>query len=261
VVVHTTISFLDRVEEQLTTIMGAGAHIVSSTEDLFYPVQRGPEFCNRIDAAAKRHNVAVVGTGVNPGFAMDLLPLCLTGVCTDVERLTVTRVVDAGKRRLPFQRKVGAGITRQEFEQKLATGQFGHIGLRESALAVMATLNWPVDAIDESIEPVIAEPELKTDFLTVPAGRVAGLHQLMRVTSEGAERLTFDLWMCVGAEDPRDTVDIAGLPPISMRIDGGIFGDTATVAALVNTVPKVIGAAPGLRTMMDLPVPYAFCVE
>lgn len=258
VVVHTTTSFLAGVEEELSTIIRSGAHIVSSTEELFYPFQRDAGFCRRVDALAKENGVAVVGTGVNPGFAMDLLPLCLTGVCTEVSKITVTRVVDAGKRRMPFQRKVGAGISREQFQRRLATGQFGHIGLRESALSVMAALGWPADQIAESIRPVMADTRIETEFLTVEPQQVAGLHQVMRVSSGGQERLVLDLQMYVGAKDPHDSVEIVGEPPLSMRIEGGIFGDTATVAALVNTIPKVVKAQPGLRTMMDLPVPCAF---
>jgi len=66
------------------------------------------------------------------------------------------------------------------------------------------------------------------------------------------------LQMFVGAKKPHDSVEIAGNPPLSMRIDGGIFGDTATIGALVNAIPKIITARPGLRTMLDLPAPYAF---
>ena len=258
VVVHTTFSFLDSVEEQLATIIRASAHIVSSSEELFYPFQRNPEFCQRIDSLAREHNVAVVSTGVNPGFGMDILPLCLTGVCTEVHNITVIRVVDAGQRRFPLQKKVGAGITPQEFEERLAAGTFGHVGLRESALALMTALGWPVDEIGENIEPVLAETKVKTDFLAVEPQQVAGLHQVLRVKSEGEERLVLDLQMYVGAESPYDGVEIVGDPSLSMRIEGGIFGDTATIGALVNTIPKIISAQPGLRTMLELPVPYAF---
>jgi len=258
VVVHTTFSFLDRIEEQLATIIRARAHVVSSSEELFYPFQRDPEFCQRIDTLAKQHSVAVIGTGVNPGFSMDILPLCLTGVCTEVSKIIATRVVDTGQRRLPLQKKTGAGLSRQEFEERLAAGRFGHIGLRESALAVMDTLGWPVDEIEESIQPVIAETEMTTAFLTVEPQQVAGLRQIMRVKSEGQERLVLDLQISVGAKEPHDRVEIIGDPPFSARIEGGIFGRTATIAALVNTIPKIINAPPGLRTMMELPVPHAF---
>ncbi len=258
VVVHTTFSFLDRIEDQLAAIIRARAHVVSSSEELFYPFQRDPEFCQRIDTLAKQHGVAVISTGVNPGFSMDLLPLCLTGVCTEVNKIIVTRVVDTGQRRLPLQKKTGAGLSRQEFEVRLAAGRFGHIGLRESALAVMGTLGWPVDEIEESIQPVIAETEMTTAFLTVEPQQVAGLRQIMRVKSEGQERLVLDLQISVGAKEPHDRVEIIGDPPFSMRIEGGIFGRTATIAALVNTIPRIITAPPGLRTMMELPVPHAF---
>jgi 4-hydroxy-tetrahydrodipicolinate reductase len=258
VVLHTTLSFLAPVAEQLATIIRAGAHVVSSTEELFYPFRRNADFCQRIGTLARQHGVAVVGTGVNPGFAMDVLPLCLTSVCTEVHTIAVTRVVDAGQRRLPLQKKIGAGISRQEFEERLATGNFGHIGLRESALGVMNTLGWPVDGMEESIRPVVAQTTVRTDFLTVEPQQVAGLHQVLRATSEGQERLVLDLRMYVGAQEPHDSVEITGNPPLSMRIEGGIFGDTATVGALVNTIPKIIAAQPGLRTMMELSVPHAF---
>lgn len=258
VVAHTTASFLRGVEEQLLLCLRAGASVVSSTEELFYPYERDSGFCERIDAVARDKGVAVVATGVNPGFAMDVLPLCLSSMCVRVKKICATRVVDAGKRRLPLQRKVGAGISRAEFRRRLAQGTFGHIGMRESALAILGTLGWPLEEMTESIKPVMASHAVKTRFLTVKAGSVAGLHQRIRCTSNGREVLTLELQMYVGAKKPYDGVEIDGDPPISMRIDGGLFGDTATVAALVNTIPQIRSAKPGLRTMMELPVPHAF---
>lgn len=258
VAVHTTLSFLDRVRDQLETIIRAGAHVVSSTEELFYPFDRDVAFCADIDALAKRHGVAVVGTGVNPGFAMDVLPLCLTGVCVQVEQIRVTRVVDASLRRLPLQKKIGAGLSQEDFCRRLEAGHFGHIGMRESALAVMAALGWPVDCMEEHIEPVLAQTEVQTDWLTVAPLQVAGLHQELRVKSDGQERLLLDLHMYIGARGPHDSVEISGDPPLSMRIEGGIFGDTATVGALVNVIPRIVNVSPGLRTAIELPLPHAF---
>jgi 4-hydroxy-tetrahydrodipicolinate reductase len=258
VALHTTLSFLDRVGDQLATLIRAGVHVVSSTEELFYPFERDAAFCAEIDALAERYGVAVVGTGVNPGFAMDVLPLCLTGVCVHVESIQVTRLVDASLRRRPLQLKIGAGLSRAEFEHKVATGHFGHIGLRESALTVMTALGWPVGGIDERIEPVLAQEEVRTEWLTVAPGQVAGLRQVLRARSGDQERLTLDLSMYVGARAPHDSVEIAGDPPLSMRIEGGIFGDTATIGALVNAIPPILDARPGLRTLLELPLPRAF---
>jgi len=258
VVVHTTLSFLDRIEDQLVALIRSRAHVVSSTEELFYPYRRNPEFCGRIDTLAKQHGVAIVGTGVNPGFSMDILPLCLTGVCTVVKKITATRVVDASRRRLPLQKKIGAGITRKEFRERVATGTFGHVGLRESAFAVMNAMGWPVDDIKESLKPMLANKKVQTPFLTVATGQITGIHQILRAKSGGQERLVLELQMHVGAKKPHDSIEIAGNPPLSMRIEGGIFGDTATIGALVNAIPKIMKAQPGLRTMLDLPVPHAF---
>ena len=258
VVLHTTSSFLDRIEAQLALIIRAGAHVVSSAEELFFPFERQTEFCERIDQLAQLHKVAVVATGVNPGFTMDLLPLCLTGVCTNVKSVKIFRYADAGNRRLPFQQKIGAGISRPDFKKKAATGTFGHIGLRESAFTIAKALRWEISAFKETINPVIATKRVKTRFLTVTKGQVAGIHQTLKCRIGSRDALTFDWKMYVGAPETVDGVDVAGDPPIRLRIAGGVFGDTGTIGALVNTIPKILQAQPGLRTMADLPVPYAF---
>lgn len=258
VVVHTTSSFLHRVEDQLAAIVRAGSHVVSSSEELFYPYERDPEFCRRIEALAQQHGVAVVATGVNPGFAMDILPLTLTGVCTDVKALRITRVADASKRRLPFQQKIGAGLTPAQFRAKVRAGGFGHIGLRESALTVLRRLGWQADRFIESIKPMLATRRVTTPYLTVKQGQVTGIHQTLKCRQGAKTLLVFDWKMYVGAPESYDRVEIKGDPPLIMNIDGGIFGDTGTIGALVNTIPRVLQAAPGLRSAVDLPVPHAF---
>ncbi len=258
VVVHTTSSFLSRVEEQLAIIIRAGAHTVSSTEELFYPFERDPAFCARIDDLARQHNVAVVATGVNPGFAMDILPLTLTSVCTSVKAIKITRVADASKRRLPFQQKIGAGLTRAQFRAKVAAGGFGHIGLQESAHTILRRLGWQVDKFAESLKPVLATKRVKTPYLTVEKGQVTGIHQTLKCKQGAKDLLVFDWQMSVGQKETFDRVEISGDPPLYMNIAGGIFGDTGTIGALVNTIPRILQAAPGLRTVADLPVPYAF---
>lgn len=258
VVLHTTSSFLDRVQEQLIECIRLGVHVVSSTEELSFPYDRHPKLSEELEALAEEYGVAVVGTGVNPGYAMDTLALTATGVCSDVRELHVVRVVDAGKRRLPLQRKVGAGLTVEEFSERKKTGKFGHIGLRESLLFVASGLGWTLDRVDETLEAVISDRSVETPYLTVESGQVAGIHHAIKGYVDGDPILTLDLKMFVGAREPRDAVRVVGTPPIDLVVREGIFGDTATVAALVNAIPLVMEARPGLCTMMDLPVPRAF---
>ncbi|MCI0708007.1 MAG: dihydrodipicolinate reductase [Ignavibacteriae bacterium] len=258
VVLHTTSSFLDRIYPQLEMCIKSGVHIVSSAEELFFPYDRHPKLSKDLDELAKKHNVAVLGTGVNPGFVMDTLALVATGVCTRVRAIRIERVVDASKRRFPLQRKIGAGLTVQEFEEKKKTGTFGHIGLRESLLFVAEGLNWKLEKVDETLQPMVAPSEVKTPYLTVQKGQVAGIHHSVSGGTNGTTKLSLDLKMYVGAGEPHDAVFVDGDPPIELIIRNGVFGDSATVAALVNAIPLTVSATPGLKTMKDLVVPRVF---
>jgi 4-hydroxy-tetrahydrodipicolinate reductase len=261
VVLHTTTSFLDGVVDQLAACAEAGAHVVSSTEELSFPYRRSPERAERLDRVARAEGVAIVGTGVNPGYAMDTLPLTATGGCTAVEAVHVERVVDAAERRAPLQKKVGAGLSVEAFEEKAAGGAFGHIGLRESMQMLAEGLGWSLETVTEELWPIPADAPIDTGVCEVAAGEVAGIHQTATGDVQGAPRLTLTLKMYVGAEASYDDVQVEGTPPIDLRVRGGIFGDTATVGMLVNTVPLAVDAQPGLRTMMDLPVPRAFATR
>ncbi len=261
VVLHTTTSFLDGVTDQLVQCARAGAHVVSSTEELSFPYERAPEASERLDRVAREEGVVIVGTGVNPGYAMDTLPLMATGVCTNVEAVHVERVVNASERRKPLQKKVGAGLSTHTFEEKKAGGTFGHIGLRESLLMLADGLGWALDAVEEELRPVHADAPVDTGFRKVQPGEVAGIHHSAQGRIDGEPQVTLNLKMYVGAEESYDAVRVEGEPPIDLRFRGGIFGDTATVGMLVNTIPLAVGARPGLQTMADLPVPRAFATK
>ncbi len=261
IVLHTTSSFLPQVEEQLNHCIRAGASVVSSTEELPYPFDRHAEIAARLDSLAKEYGVTILGTGVNPGYAMDVLALMATGVCTRVHSVSVQRRVDAGLRRRPLQQKVGAGITVEEFQERQKQGGFGHIGLIESMRLVMHGFGWPIQKFTEKLEPVIAESKVTTPYLTVSSGRVAGIKHTAEAFMNDRVAVSLDLRMYVGAHKPEDRVIVNGAPPINLVIEGGIFGDTATVAALVNAIPHVLKSSPGLRTVADLPVPRCFLPE
>jgi len=253
VVVHCTGSSLEVVMPQLREIVAAGASIVSTCEELSYPWARQGALAEELDALARERGVAVLGTGVNPGFVMDLLPLVLSGVTSGVHAIHVRRVVDASARRGPLQRKIGAGITSADFKQRADRGAMGHVGLRESLHMVAAGLGWEVRDVTDTLEPVLAETEITTAHVRVRPGNVAGVHEVARGTTLSGKSVELDLAMYVGAPDPRDEVVIDGEPRIHMVIHGGIFGDTATAAIVANAIPIVRTATPGLRTRCELP--------
>jgi hypothetical protein len=241
VVLHSTQSHIPQVLSQILDCLEAGACVVSTCEEMAFPWYRHPAAAHRIDRVAKARHVAAVGVGVNPGFVMDLLPVVLTAACREVRSIHVTRVVDAGTRRLPLQRKVGAGMTRAEFAQGVAEGRLGHVGLQESVALIADALGWPLDGITEDIEPV------------ADGDQVRGLHQVARGAQGGRPVITLDLTMAVGAPNPRDSIIIEGDPPLHVTAAGGVHGDVATCAIAVNAIPRVLEAPPGLTAVHRLP--------
>ena len=256
IVVHSTSSYLPSVMDQLLACLAAGCCIVSTCEELAYPWRKHPELCARLDAAAKEEGVALVGTGVNPGFVMDKLVLTLSAVSQRVDSARATRVVDASKRRLPLQKKIGAGMAPEEFRAQVTAGVIKHHGLPESIAMVADGLGFALDDISETIEPVIAEQTVKTEFLEVAPGQVAGVHQIARGTAAGEVKIFMELKMYVGATQPADTIELNGEPNLSIVIPGGTHGDVATAAVVVNAIPTILAATAGLRTARDLPLSF-----
>ena len=256
VVIHSTSSSLPKVMDQLLACLEAEACIVSTCEELSYPFRTHPELAAKLDAAAKDWGVALVGTGVNPGFVMDKLVITLAAVSQRIEHAKALRIVDASKRRLPLQKKIGAGMTVEEFREKVQAGIIKHVGLPESVAMIADGLNLPVDQITETIEPKVATGRVQTEFLAVEAGQAAGVHQIARGLYAGKELIHLELQMYVGAKDPADTITLTGHPDISLTIPGGSHGDIATASVVVNSIPVILDAPAGLRTARDLPIGF-----
>jgi len=256
VVMHTTSSSLAKVMDQLLACLDVGSCVVSTCEELSYPYRAHPELATKLDNAAKEAGVALVGTGINPGFVMDKLVVTLAAVSQRIEHAKALRVVDASKRRLPLQKKIGAGMSVEDFRAKVKEGVIKHVGLPESVAMVADSLGLRVDEITETIEPEVATERVATEYLTVEPGQAAGVHQIARGLSEGKEVIYMELQMYVGAKDPADTVELKGHPNISLVIPGGSHGDIATASVAVNSIPAILEAPSGLRTSRDLPIGF-----
>ena len=258
VAVLCTSSSLKKVVPEFEAVLKQRVPIVSTTEELAYPVKSNAAPAKRLDALAKRARVAVLGTGVNPGFTMDALPIALTGVCERVEAIHVDRIQDASIRRLPFQKKIGAGLTREQFVDKVRDGSVRHVGLAESITMIADAMGWKLDRITDQIEPKMADRRISSQYLTVEPGEVCGLVQDGVGYRKGHPIITLHMEAYLGAPESYDAVRVTGNPPLSMKIAGGVHGDIATAAITVNSIPKVLAAQPGLRTMRDMALPSYF---
>lgn len=258
VAVLCTSSSLKQVLPQFETVLKGRVPIVSTTEELAYPWYSHRALARRLDAAARKAKVAVVGTGVNPGFAMDALPITLSGICERVDAVRVDRIQDARIRRLPFQKKIGAGMTPEQFADKVRDGTVRHVGLTESIAMIADALGWKLDRITDEIVPKLADRPVKSEFLEVPQGRVCGLIQDGIGYRADQPVIVLHMEAYLGAPETFDAVTIEGSPRIQVRAQGGFHGDIATASITVNSIPKVLEASPGLHTMRTLPIPSFF---
>src|SRR6266508_569264 len=255
IAVLCTSSSIKKVMPQIETILKSKTAIVTTTEELAYPGYTHIRQARQINTWAKKAKVGVLGTGVNPGFAMDALPIALTAVCERVDRVIVNRVQDARIRRLPFQQKIGAGLTTEQFQKKVDDGSVRHVGLTESIAMIADAMGWTLDRITDDIQPKLAAVTISSEFLAVDPGYVCGIIQdgVGYRKNEPVIRLHMEAYL--GAPESYDSVEIEGSPVISSKIVGGVHGDVATASIVVNSISKVLSAPPGLHTMRSLALP------
>jgi len=252
VVLAATRSRLTEVLPELEEAVRAGLHVISTCEELAWPWLNHAEEATALDRLCHERNVAVLGTGVNPGFVFDRLPSLLAQVTGPVRHLHGVRVVDVSRRRIALQRKVGAGLDEEEFHDRVERGEIGHVGLAESAaMAAEACAGVDEYEVDEEIVPLLAEEDAEGP-VPVSRGQVAGLHHEARVFDGGREVVRLELTIAVGAADPRDEVNLDADPPVRVLVPGGIAGDAATANTVVNAVPALVELR-GLVSVLDLP--------
>lgn len=252
--VVTTRSDLELCMDTFRALLARGAAIVSTCEELAWPWLRHPVLAQELHELAVRGGGRIVGTGINPGFLMDALPLYATSACNAVRALRIERIQDAAQRRLPFQEKVGVGLAPAEFERRVAAGTLRHVGLGESLHFLAHFLGWRIERWEESIAPVLAGRAFASGLGPVPAGAARGVRQEARAWVEGRVALELVFQATVGEGEPRDRVVIEGEPAFELVIPGGVHGDTGTSALVLNVIRSLLAAEPGLHTMASLPL-------
>lgn len=258
VVIIATSSSLKNVAPLIKQAVKKGCNVISICEELSYPDHFYPKLSEELDALAKYKQVTIVGTGINPGYLMDLLPIVMTAPCQSVESIKVTRMMNSAKRRVSFQRKIGTGLTPEEFHKKISQKEItGHVGLTQSIQMITTALGLEYDEITEyPVREILAEEEFITSYEEkVPKGCVCGLQSKALAKKGDKEIITLEFKAFSGNHEEYDSIKIEGIPNIYQKIIGGVHGDLGTSAMVVNLIPKVFDARPGLLTMNDLPVP------
>ena len=252
-VIHTTNSLIEEVKPQISTVISAGVNCISSAEEMFHPRPDTYDHFMELHEEALAKNVSILGTGVNPGYVMDSLPLFLAKVCEAVHSVKVERIVDASTRRFPLQRKVGMGLHPDEFIDLVKRNKMGHRGLIESMYSLAHGFGWNLDRVDEEVEPVLAQSRIETEFFTVEPGMTMGMKHRGYGMQNGKRVISLDLQMYVKPEQVYDRIVMDGVPSIDTTLKGGVPGDSATASILIHSVPSVMECKPGFINLGRMP--------
>ena len=263
VVLLATDSFVKGAFDKIVYCLKKGINVITTAEQMAYPQAQEPELAAELDRIAKENGVTVLGTGINPGLIMDLLVVCLTGACEEVEEIEAERVNSLSPFGPAVMEEQGVGITVEEFEKGTKEGTIaGHVGFHESVRMITDAIGWELDEqITQSQEPIVSNVYRKAPYAEVQAGDVAGVNMLGFGKVNGEVKVKMIHPQQVEPElegvNTGDYIRIKGTPNINMAINPEVPGGIGTIAMVVNMIPHVINARPGLKTMIDLPVPRA----
>ncbi|MDO5037401.1 MAG: 2,4-diaminopentanoate dehydrogenase [Tissierellia bacterium] len=263
VVLLATDSYTAKAFDKMVFILENKINVITTAEQMAYPQAQEPELAEKLDKIAKENGVSVMGTGVNPGLIMDLLVLVMTGACEDIDHIVSRRVNSLS----PFGRAVmeeqGVGLDPEEFDRLLEEDKLaGHVGFEESVGLIAKGIGWDLDEpVRTSMESIVSSVPRKAPYAEIEAGQVAGVNMLGWGKVDGEDKIEMIHPQQIEPEDEGthtgDYVEITGVPDINLAINPEVPGGIGTIAMCVNSIPNIINAEPGLRTLLDLPIPTA----
>ena len=237
-------------------------NVITSAEEMAYPQAQEPELAKKLDEIAKKNGVTVLGTGINPGLIMDLLVILWTGACESVDHIVSRRVNSLSPFGPAVMEEQGIGVEVEDFNKRKADGTMaGHVGFAESVGMICDALGWNLEKFEQDMEPIVTDVDRKSPYGFAAAGQVAGVAMKGWGTVDGEVKIEMDHPQQIEPEQvgvhTGDYVEIKGNPPVNMSNNPEIEGGIGTMAMIMNTIPHVINARPGLKTMIDIPVPRA----
>ncbi len=256
-------SFVDEVYDQLTMIMEAGSNCITIAEEMAFPWRVYPEQSRQLDEIAKKNGVTLLGTGINPGFVLDLLVLVLTGVCGHVNSISAARINDLSPFGPTVMKTQGVGTSPEDFAAGVELGAIvGHIGFQQSIAMIAAALGWELDEIRETKEAIVSKTHRESKYIKVEPGMVAGCRQRGYGIMNGQTVIEMDHPQQIQPEKEEvftgDYIKIEGDMHIDMSMKPEIPGGLGTINVAVNMIPQVFAARPGLVSMVDLPIPHVW---
>ena len=266
IAIQATCSRVSDAFPEISTLIHAGVHVISIAEEMAFPQHRSPVFAEALHLEAVSKRVSILGTGIYPGFILDLLVIALSGTCIDIRSITAQRINDLSPYGPSVLMSQGVGLTPEAFQIGVENGTIvGHFGFVESIHMIAKAIGWKIEQIQEHREPIISQVKRETPFITVEPGLVAGCHHTAVAFVAGRPVITLihpqQVHPHLEGVKTGDSITIKGTPDINLTGSPEIPGGTATTALAVNMIPRVLKAPPGLHSMADLPVPAAMLAD
>jgi len=262
IVLLCTDSFVKGAFEKIKKIVMHKMNCISTAEEMAYPYANEPELASQIDYLAKLYGVTVLGTGINPGFIMDLLVVAMTGVMKDVTHIEAKRVNSLSPFGPTVMHEQGVGITLKDYYKRIMDNELaGHVGFKESVHMISDALGVKLDGFNQQMAPIVTNVDRVSPYGEAKAGTLAGINMTGQGLVNGSVFIDMIHPQQIEPElegtQTGDYITITGTPNVNLSITPEVNGGIGTIAMCVNMIPHVINARPGLKTMIDLPVPRA----
>lgn len=262
VVLCATDSYTKEAFPRLKFCLEKKVNVISTAEEMSFPKAQNPELAAELDRIAKENGVSILGTGINPGHIMDLLVIVMTGCMVDVEHIEAKRVNSLSPFGPTVMHEQGVGFTVENFMKGVEDGTMaGHVGFHESVGMIGEALGWKIEKFEQQMKPIVTDIDRKSPYGFAKAGDVAGVNMTGQGYVDGEVKIDMIHPQQIEPEmvgvSTGDYVTIQGTPPIHLANTPEVEGGLGTIAMCVNMIPQVINATPGLKTMIDLPVPHA----
>lgn len=262
VVMIGTDSFTAASMDKMRFVLENKMNVITTAEEMAYPKAQSPELAQELDELAKANGVTILGTGINPGHIMDSLVLMMTGCMSRVDHILSRRVNSLSPFGKTVMHEQGIGMEVDDFNAKKERGEMsGHVGFPESISMIADGLGWKLDKWEQQMEPIVTEVDRKSPHGFAKAGQVAGVSMTAQGYVDGEVKINMEHPQQIEPEQvgvtTGDYVIIKGYPNINLLNSPEVEGGIGTIAMCVNMIPHVINARPGLKTMLDLPIPRA----
>ncbi|WP_156623013.1 hypothetical protein [Mycobacterium sp. 1164966.3] len=264
----------DEVVDQLCALLESGKNVVTPAYlPLFHPPSLDDPARQKLQAACRTGGTSLFAAGIAPGFASDILAVHAASMSALPTKVSVQERIPCGSYRVPgFFAMMGFGRTPEEDAALHPAGaMIGHLG---PALRLLAQgLGLTLDEIREHRDIALADRQYAFEAGEIPPGTVASVRMRFDGIVDGQPRVQFSaVWsmpdepiedwepaIAAGSATRRLTrITVDGDPPVQVdfALNGGeLPGSSATAARVVNAIPAVCAAKPGILSALDLVVP------